>query len=295
MTKPFLDFMKDRIVFLDGAMGTELMKHGLIQGASPEALNSEKPDAVELVYKSYYDAGSDAVLTNSFGGNKIKLDSYGLSDLCYELNKKSAEIATEICPAGKYIGGSMGPTGKFLKPQGEFTENEFEEAYEEQARGLSDGQVDFLLIETQYDLKEALCALRGARKASSLPVFLTLTFNNTPKGFFTIMGDSVSDFIDEAEKQDIEAIGSNCTLDSQDMTNLIKQFREKTNLPLIAQANAGQPSLSEDNELSFSQNKEDYVRHIPQIVKNGANIIGGCCGTDPSYISLIIKTLQVQS
>jgi len=293
MTSPFLDYMKDRIVILDGAMGTELMKHGLVQGACPEALNKEKPEIVETVYKDYYKAGSDAVLTNSFGGSKIKLDSYGLSDQCYELNKTSAEIANAVRPSGKFIGGSMGPTGKFLKPQGEYSEEEFVDAYTEQARGLSDGKVDFLLIETQYDLREALCALRGSLKASpSLPVFLTLTFNKTPKGFYTVMGDSVSGFVDEIKTQDVKAIGSNCTLDSEDMIDLIMQFRQGTDLPLIAQANAGQPILDKNNRLVYSQNKEEYTRHIPKIIENGATIIGGCCGTDPSYISEIAEIIH---
>lgn len=241
---------------------------------------------------SYFDAGSDVVLTNSFGGNRIKLASHGLGDKCHELNLAAARLAAEIKPKDKFVAGSMGPTGKFLKPHGEFTEEEFESAYAVQAKALADGGVDFILIETQYDLKEALCALRGARRSSHLPIFVTMTFNRNPRGYFTIMGDSVLQCLEELEAQDVPAVGTNCTLDSSDMVDLIKIMREATPLPLIAQANAGQPSISSEGEVTYSQDVEDYVRFIPQMTKNGARIIGGCCGTNPDYIKRMAELIR---
>ncbi|MEE9192237.1 MAG: homocysteine S-methyltransferase family protein, partial [Candidatus Aerophobetes bacterium] len=206
--------------------------------------------------------------------------------------RQAAKIANEVKPEGKYVAGSMGPTGKFLEPQGEFTETEFEEAYAEQAKGLTEGKADFLLIETQYDLREALCALRGARRVSELPVFVTITFNKGPRGFFTLMGNSVTQCIEELEKENVPAIGTNCTLNSTEMVEVIKIFRENTSLPLIAQANAGKPSLSIDGKVAYSQGLEDYVRYIPEMIKNGANIIGGCCGTDPNYIKKMAEIIK---
>lgn len=295
MAQSILDFLKERKFLLDGGFGTELIKRGFPQGVCPESWNEDKPDIVQKIHKSYYDAGSDAVLTNSFGGTTIKLKSHNLENKCYELNRAAALIANEVKPEGRFLGGSMGPTGKFLKPHGEFTEEEFEDAYAEQARGLTDGQVDFLLIETQYDLIEALCALRGARKASDLPVFLTMTFNHHPKGFFTLMGNSVDQFLEAMEREGVPVVGSNCTLNSEEMVEMVKIMREKTTLPLIAQANAGQPSLSEEGEVAYSQGMEDYLRFIPQIVANGADIIGGCCGTDPDYIARMAEIVRTPS
>jgi len=292
MSGSILDLIQERTVLLDGGMGTELIRYGFPQGACPESWNEEKPDIVKKIHKSYFDAGSDAVLTNSFGGSKIKLSGHGLEDRCYELNREAAKIANEVKPEGKYVAGSMGPTGKFLEPQGEFTEAEFEEAYAEQAKGLSEGEVDFLLIETQYDLREALCALRGARKVSELPVFVTITFNKGPRGFFTLMGNSVTQCIEELEKENVPAIGTNCTLNSAEMVEVIKIFRENTSLPLIAQANAGKPALSIDGKVSYSQDLEDYVRYIPEMIKNGANIVGGCCGTNPDYIKVMAEIIK---
>ena len=295
MAQSILDLLKERKLLLDGGFGTELIKRGFPQGACPESWNEEKPDIVKEIHKSYYDAGADAVLTNSFGGTTIKLKSHNLDDKCFELNRAAALIANEVKPEGRYLGGSMGPTGKFLKPHGEHTEEEFEEAYAEQARGLTDGDVDFLLIETQYDLNEALCALRGARKASDLPIFLTMTFNHHPKGFFTLMGNSVDQFLETMEKEGVSVVGSNCTLNSEEMAEMVKIMREKTPLPIIAQANAGKPSLSEEGKVAYSQGMEDYLNFIPQIIANGANIIGGCCGTDPAYIARMSEIVKSPS
>jgi len=294
MKTSILELVKKRTVLLDGGMGTELFKRDFPMGTCPESWNTDKPEAIKDIHKSYFEAGSDAVLTNSFGGNKIKLSSYELGKHCYKFNRAAAELAQKAKPEGKFVGGSMGPTGKFLKPQGEYTEEEFEVAYFEQARGLSDGGADFLLIETQYDLSETLCALRAAKKTSDLPVFVTMTFNKTPRGYFTIMGINFSKFAEKMAEYEVSAIGANCTLDSKDMAELIKIAREHTSLPLIAQANAGQPQPSPDGKITYSQPVEDYVKYIPEAIKNGAGIIGGCCGTDPVYISRMAEMLKLK-
>jgi len=292
MNEAIFELIKKRTVLLDGGMGTELFKRGFPQGACPESWNVERPEVVKEIHKSYYDAGSDAVLTNSFGGSRIKLSSYGLEKRCWELNYAAAKIGNEAKPKGRFLGGSIGPTGKFLKPQGDFSESEFEDAFAEQARGLAEGGVDFLLIETQYDLKEALCALRGARKASQLPVFVTMTFDHKPRGFFTMMGNSVAQCIKELEGQGVPAVGSNCNLNSEEMAELVKAMRELTSLPVIAQANAGKPSLTDEGKVAYSQGLEDYLRFIPQIIQNGANLVGGCCGTNPDYIKRMAAIIK---
>jgi 5-methyltetrahydrofolate--homocysteine methyltransferase len=292
MSATIFDIIGERIVLLDGGFGTELIARGFPQGACPESWNLEKPEVVKEIHKSYFDAGSDAVLTNSFGGSKIKLESYGQGDRCYELNRAAAQIAKDTKPEGKFVAGSMGPIGKFLKPVGEYKEDAFEDAYAEQARGLSDGGVDFLLIETQYDLREALCALQGSRKVTDQPVFVTITFTKGPRGYFTIMGNSVSQCVEELEREGVPVIGTNCTLNSEEMVDVVKLLREATSLPIIAQANAGKPSVSGEGEVSYEQTIEDYLRFIPQMIQNGANLIGGCCGTNPEYIKRMAETIQ---
>lgn len=292
MSETILDTIKKSIVLLDGGMGTELIAHGFAQGECPESWNVTKPEVVQNIHQNYFDAGSDAVLTNSFGGSQLKLEAYGLGDRCYELNLAAARNAIEVRPEGKFVGGSMGPTGKFLEPVGNYKEIRFETAYAEQAKGLSEGGVDFLLIETQYDLAEALCALRGARRVTEKPVFITMTFKTGPRGFFTEWGNSVSQCMEALEREDVPVVGANCTLDSEEMAGLVKVIRENTALPVIAQANAGKPSLSDQGTVSYEQSIEDYVRFVPKMIHNGANIIGGCCGTNPQYIRWMAAKIQ---
>ena len=293
MNRTIFDLIKERAVLFDGGMGTELMRHGLPLGTSPETWNVERPDIVQRVHTDYFEAGSAAVSTNSFGGNRIKLAAHGLEGRARELNSAAARVARRAAPDGKFVAGSMGPTGKFLQPQGEFTEAEFEEAYGEQAGALAEGGADLLIIETQYDLKEALAALKGARRAApSLPVFVTLTFNKFPRGYFTLMGNTVALSVDALEKEGALALGANCTLNSEEMVGLVRAFREATKLPVIAQANAGKPALSGDGQVSYSQGLEDYVRFVPEMLKAGANVIGGCCGTDPAYIRRMAEFIK---
>jgi 5-methyltetrahydrofolate--homocysteine methyltransferase len=291
MSSSLLDLAARRTVLLDGAMGTELMARGLPQGSCPEAWNTEKPGVVQDVYRAYFAARSDAVSTNTFGGTRIKLAGHGLDGRAFELVRAAALLAREVAPPGRFVAGSMGPTGKFLKPQGEFTEEEFESAFAEQARALTEGGADVLLLETHYDLREALCALRGARRASPLPIFATMTFNAVPRGFFTLMGDTVARCLGELEKNGAVAVGANCTLNSEQMAGLVKAMRKETSLPLIAQANAGKPVLDSDGRVSYSQGLEDYVRFVPDLVRAGASIVGGCCGTTPAFIKAMAEIL----
>lgn len=291
MNHPLLDLAGARPVLLDGAMGTELMARGLPKGACPEAWNVDRPEVVAAVHAEYFAAGSDAVSTNTFGGSRIRLGGHGLEARTYELNFAAARLARAAAPSGKYVAGSIGPTGKFLKPQGEFTEAEFEDSFAEQARGLADGGADVLLLETHYDLREALAALRAARRAAAIPVFVTMTFNAFPKGFFTLMGDSAAKCAAELERAGAEAVGANCTLNSEQMAGAVKALKEATGLPLVAQANAGQPELAADGTVSYSQSLEDYVTFIPDIVEAGARFVGGCCGTNPEFIRAMARTI----
>jgi 5-methyltetrahydrofolate--homocysteine methyltransferase len=292
MTPPLLDLARTRTVLFDGAMGTELMARGLALGETPELWNVERPDLVRQVHAEYFAAGADIVSTNSFGGTPIKLGAHGLEGRAFELNRAAARLAREAAPPGRYVAGSVGPTGRFLKPQGPATEEEFEAAFAEQVRGLDAGGVDVVLVETQYDLREALAAVRGARRVSKLPVFVTMTFDAKPRGFFTLMGDTVARSAAELEKAGVAAFGANCTLASDEMAACILACREATALPLVAQANAGQPVTGADGRVSYTQTLEDYVRHVPDIVRAGAAFVGGCCGTNPSFIRAMARIVR---
>ncbi len=290
---PFLNLIRERIVLLDGANGSQLIKLGLPKGVCPELWNLEKPEVVKNIHKGYFDAGADAVLTNTFGGNRLKLASYGLEKKVFEINFKGAELANEVKSENKFVGGDIGPTGKFLKPHGPHTPEEFEEIFNEQALALIKGGVDFIIIETIYDLKEAICAVKGAKRAGNVPIFASLTFNKTKRGYFTLMGNSAEEVVRELEKEGVNGIGTNCTLNSEQMVPLVEEIRKLTSLPLIVQANAGQPTIDSKGNINYEQPIDDYVKYIPDIIEKGANVVGGCCGTDPQYIermSQIIKS-----
>lgn len=291
MTHPLLELARTRTVLFDGALGTMLMARGLPVGLAPELWNAEKPGLVREVHAAYFAAGADVVSTNSFGGTPIKLAAHGLEGQAYELNFAAARLAREAAPPGGFVAGSIGPTGKFLKPQGPCSEQDLEAAFADQVRGLAAGGVDILLVETQYDLREALAAVRGARSVSSLPVFVTLTFNAKPRGLFTLMGDTPARAAAELERAGAAAFGANCTLSSDQMAACIRACREATGLPLLAQANAGQPVIGEDGRVTYGQTLEDYVRHVPDIVRAGASFVGGCCGTDPSFIRAMARVI----
>ena len=292
MNTSLFDLIRRRPVLLDGAMGTELMARGLGLGVPPELWNEDRPDVVREVHAAYFAAGSDVVSTNSFGGTPLKLAAHGLEARAYALNRAAARLAREAAPPGRYVAGSMGPTGKFLDPQGPATVAELTAAYAEQARALAEGGVDVLIVETQYDLREALAALEGARRVSPLPVFVTMTFSAFPRGYFTIMGDSPAAAAAALEKAGASAVGANCMLTSEQMAGCIRALKAATTLPVIAQANAGQPVARPDGTVGYTQSLEEFVRFVPDIVEGGARLIGGCCGTTPAYIRAMARAVN---
>jgi 5-methyltetrahydrofolate--homocysteine methyltransferase len=286
-----VDLCRTRTTLFDGALGTELMRRGLPQGAAPETWNLDRPESLREIHAAYFSAGADVATTNSFGASPIKLASHGIRNGARELNIAAARLAASARPSGRFVAGSLGPTGKFLKPQGDGVEPEFEAAFEVQAAALAEGGSDLLIIETMFDLREAACALRAAKRATALPVFVTMTYNRTKRGFFTLMGQSPAACAAELETLGAAAVGANCTLSSDGMIGLARELRAATSLPIIIQPNAGQPQLGPAGELTYAQSVEDYVRDVRSIIAEGANIVGGCCGTTPAHIRSLASAL----
>jgi len=292
VSAPILDLARTRTVLLDGGMGTELMKRGIPQGYCPELWNIENAAAVRDMHAGYFAAGSDAVTSNSFGGHPLKLEAFGLRERTAELNAAAAAHVAAARPEGRFVAGSMGPTGKLLKPQGEFTEAEFETGFAEQASALAAGGADVLIVETMFDLREALTAIRGARAASpGLPVFATLTFNKTRRGYFTMMGDPLAASIAELDKAGAAAVGANCTLTSADMIGLARELRAATTLPLIVQPNAGRPGVDGEGSMIYPQSPDEFAGDMMAIASAGVAFLGGCCGTTPDSIRCLAALL----
>jgi 5-methyltetrahydrofolate--homocysteine methyltransferase len=273
-----IELSRMRTVIFDGAMGTEMMKRGLSQGEAPETWNTGRPEVLREIHSAYFDGGADVVSTNSFGATPIRLASHGLADRARELNMAAARLAASCRPAGKFVAGSLGPTGKFLKPQGDFTESQFEETFGVQAAALAEGGADALIIET--------------RSATDLPVLVTMTYNRTKRGYFTLMGQSVADCVRGLESAGAAAVGANCTLSSDAMIDLARELRLATRLPVIVQPNAGQPRIGREGALVYDQSVDDYVRDVLSIINEGASIAGGCCGTTPAHVRALSLALS---
>jgi methionine synthase I (cobalamin-dependent) len=285
--------MKSRRLLFDGGMGSELIARGLGSDEASESWNESHPEEIREIHRAYFSAGADVVETNTFGGTSIRLRDRGLEARARALNHAGAELALSVKPDRRFVAGSIGPTGKLLKPLGESEEADFISAFREQAEALSRGGCDLLLVETMYDIQEAFCALRAAREACALPVGVTLTFERKKSGFFTVMGNSVKDFLETFEPEDVAFLGANCTLGSDEMVELARELRGSTKRPLLIQPNAGRPVL-EGDLVRYPIEPGAFVGHIEQILDLGVDMVGGCCGTSPAYIREMHKLFQEQ-
>jgi 5-methyltetrahydrofolate--homocysteine methyltransferase len=287
-----LDELKSgKILISDGAWGTFLQAKGLQPGECPEEWNITHADDVLDIAKSYIDAGSDMVETNSFGGSKYKLANYGLQDKVFELNKAAAEISRKAA-TNKYVLGSIGPTGKILM-MGEVTSVDLYEAFKEQAMALEAGGADAIMIETMTDMEEAVQAIKAAKENTACEIFCTMTFDKTIQGDFrTMMGVSPADMVEQIIDAGAELIGANCGNGSKDMIGIVKEIR-KTNqdIPILIHANAGAP-MYKDGETVFPESPDEMCTYAQGLINAGANIIGGCCGTTPAHIAKIVESLK---
>lgn len=274
----------------DGAWGTELLKAGLVQGDSPELMNLESPEIVKSVAASYAEAGSNIILTNSFGGSSIKLSQYGLEDKADLINKEAARITSEASDKTYITAGDMGPCGKMVF-MGEVSEEAVEESYARQAAALKEGGANILLLETFTDLTEVSAALKGAVKCG-LPVAVTLTYDKMGDGSFkTIMGHSPQDIIPVLTELGAAAVGANCGAGIDQYVELADVLCRNTSLPVWIKANAGLPIL-EDNKVVYPMGADEYSSHVSALLKTGVKIIGGCCGTDQEHIKGIVREIK---
>jgi len=236
-----LEKVKEKTILFDGALGTMLMDSGHAAGKSPILFNLEQPDLVADIHKQYYEAGSEVVVTNTFGGNPLKLAAEGLEQQVESLNREGVRLTRKVCPAGAFVAGDMGPSGKMLQPLGDIAPEEMQQNFFLQARVLIDAGVDLIAIETMFSLDEALAAVQGVRQAGDIPVLVSMTFNQNKNGFFTMMGENITRCTTALESAGVDMIGANCTLNSSDIIGLTTELRASTRLPILIQPNAGNP------------------------------------------------------
>lgn len=287
MAKSLFDRLSERSLVADGAMGTMLQAAGLRAGECGEEWNVIRRDAVKSIHRAYLEAGSDIILTNSFGGTRHRLAEYGKADQVEPYNRAAAELAREVADEYKaLVFGDIGPSGKMLQPYGEATEEELFVAFREQAQALASGGVDALIVETMTASTELALAVRAAKEVSDLPVFASYSFNRVRDGYRTMMGEKLDACVQVALNEGADGVGSNCGLGIEDMIEVVRQLRAATDCPLICQPNAGLPEVVE-GKIVYRQTPREMAEQVPQLIDSGAGIVGGCCGTNPEYIQLV--------
>jgi len=285
--KSFLEKLNSGVVLLsDGGMGTELQKRGMPTRMCPEELSVSRPDIVQGIYRDYFEAGSDIVETNTFGGNRSRLALHSMADRVAEFCEESANLARSVCPAGKFVAGSMGPTGDLLEPFGERRVQDAYEIFAEQAAALAQGGVDVLFVETMMAVEEAEVAVRAAKEKTGLPVVATMTFELSKAGMRTTWGVDIPAAVERLTHAGADVLGANCGRGFDDMIEVIKEMRPLTTKPLIAQANAGMPEWI-DGVAVYTQTPESLEPKAERLLQLGVNILGGCCGTGPEHIRMM--------
>jgi 5-methyltetrahydrofolate--homocysteine methyltransferase len=262
--------IKQGLFLLDGAMGTELIARGIEAGVCNDYLNVESPDIVLDVHRAYLEAGSDAVIANTFGANKYALARHDLGDKVKEINATAAQIGRRAAGEEKYVLGDIGPSGDFLEPLGSLKPGELKDAFAEQAEALLAGGVDGFIIETMTALDEIEIAIEAVKSVSGdLPVFASMSFDRA--------GDdgtvSLDEYIELAGKYvaAVKALGKDVLI--------------------YAEPNAGKPELVDDKAV-YKVSPEDFAAAVEKIHSAGINIIGGCCGTGPGHIEAVARRLK---
>lgn len=285
-------FQNHDILLLDGATGSQLIARGLAAGECPELWNITHKKQVQEIALMYYAAGSDAVLTNTFGGSVLKLKEYGLQERCHELNFAGARNVVELRPAGRFVIGSIGPCGKMLEPYGDLTEEEVTDSFVVQASALAEAGVDGFMLETFLDIRELLCAVNAVKRTTSLPFIASLTYSPTPDGYFTIMGNGIPEAISALTEAGAFAIGSNC---GNGITNMIQVGTQLRNvLPngiILLKPNAGEP-IVKDGVTCYTETATVFENHFRELSEFKPLILGGCCGTGPAHINAFRKLID---
>ncbi len=278
----------------DGASGTYLQNYGLGDD-DPEEWNATHPEVVSGMAKAYFDAGSDMVLTNTFGGTRIRQAHYGFADRAREFNTLAAEHALSQAPQGRFVVASIGPTGEVLNnplKDDPLTDGEAYDAFAEQMTALADAGVHALNIETMIDINEAVIAVRAAKENTDLPVMSTMFFDKGPRGFFTMMGTPPQEAMKRLHAAGADIVGANCGNGVDIMVELARELRAATDQPILIHSNAGIPTPVND-EIIYPETPEYMAERFAIMAQDvGINIIGGCCGTGPDHIRALVRAVK---
>ncbi|MFO1284706.1 MAG: homocysteine S-methyltransferase family protein [Burkholderiales bacterium] len=271
-------------VLTDGAWGTELQARGLGPGEFPDLWNLSHPERVADVARAYVDAGSEIILTNTFGANRVRLGETGALIDVAELNRAGVALSKRAAAGRALVFASIGPSGKLLMT-GDVTPEALERAFAEQARALAQGGADALVVETMSDLDEATIAVAAAR-ATGLPVVASMVFDAGPALDHTMMGASPEDVARALTAAGADVVGANCGQGVAGFVEICRRLHAATDRPIWIKANAGLPEMV-DGKAVYRTTADEFARHVPALLACGASYIGGCCGTSPAFVSAL--------
>ncbi len=296
MKKLLQEAILERPLLCDGAMGTQLMLAGLAQGNCGEAWNLTHPERVLGIQRRYVEAGSECLLTNTFGGSRIMLTRHGEGDHVVAINKAGVEIAHRAFgERDGYVIGDIGPFGGLMEPYGDFTEAQVRSAFEEQARALVEGGADAIIIETQTSLEELQIGIESAQKAGAACIIGSMAYDVTLDGstFRTMMGIEPEKAAEFMEQRGAHIVALNCgtRMDMVRALTAVQRYKSVTSLPVMVQPNAGQPKLVQ-MQVVYDETPDQMVKDLPPILQAGANIVGACCGSTPEHIRAFRKTMD---
>ncbi|MCX7796430.1 MAG: homocysteine S-methyltransferase family protein [bacterium] len=288
MSYSFLEALKERILVCDGAMGTMLMRYGLISGGCSEEWNLSRPEVIEEIHRLYVEAGADCIETNTFGANRFRLSAHRLEDKVRELNIAGARIARRVAQDKVFVLGSIGPTGKILEPFGDLSFESAYEAFKEQAIALEEGGVDAIIIETMGDLQEARIALLACKENTKLPIICQMSFSENLR---TTSGTppEVSALVLWSLGADV--VGANCSMGSEGLYKVLEKMINSGVSHISIQPNAGMPII-EDGKLVYPETPEQLADFTIKYVELGAGIVGSCCGSTPEHTKAISNAVR---
>ncbi|MGD2207360.1 MAG: homocysteine S-methyltransferase family protein [Anaerolineae bacterium] len=277
------------VLIADGATGTMLQTAGLPTGTPGEAWVLERPKEIIKLHQAYVEAGSQLILTSTFGATQARLKKAGLDPQTGEINRRAAELAREVAGADLYVGGDIGPTGEMMPPLGKLTYEAAVEMFAEQAAALAAGDVDCIYIETMSDLNEAKAAVEGAKQACDLPIFCTFSFDTHGR---TGMGVSPAQAAETIAALGASALGANCGHAPEEVLEFLPQMREKApDVYLIAKPNAGIPRMVK-RQVVYDAGPERMAELGKCYVELGASIVGACCGSSPDHIAAMAAAIH---
>jgi 5-methyltetrahydrofolate--homocysteine methyltransferase len=292
MADSMIKRLEKEILVMSGAMGTMIAKMGADLGGCINQWILEHPEVYRDLVRDYFRVGCDIVSGGTFNLNRISLTKFGLAEKAEELNRGMIRILKGVQPEGKYVAGSMGPTGRMLKPLGDVDPREAFEAYAEQARVLAESGAEIINILTMYDLEEAVIALRAAKKETPLPVFVSLAFNPGAQGYRTMMGVSPESAARRLDAEGADVIGANCGgVSLSQMTEVIRLMKANCRRPLMVKPNAGSPKIVEGKE-KYTASPEEFAEHVGNWVGAGARIVSACCGSSPDHLQEIANGVK---